>query len=487
MNPFSRRSFLRGLGAAGAAPALARAGTIPRASGVLNVIQIVVDTWSAHWLGCYGNPAILTPNVDALAAKSVMFMDAYPNGLPTVLVRRALYTGRQVFPAYMVRMREGGTGWRGWHPLYREDATLAESMYNGGYKTQLISDVYHQFQPNMNFQFGFNSFKWIRGQETDRSEIGPKSAVHPELYMHPTAFTPLYQISTYLQNRWWWKQESDWSTARLFTEANNWLDDNVSGNDPFYLHIECYSPHEMWDPPEDYYRLYMKSNYSGPRLIYPPDRAEDMTPVEIEHVRALYAGMITFADSNIGRFLNKVEAMGLMENTIIVFVADHGTFMGERGNFHKGEGYLRTQLLHVPLLIYHPDLATAKRRIRGYVQHTDVMPTILDLTGQSIPKRVTGESLLPLMATGADSQRQMVYGGWNNHGFVRTPDLSYLGHWNNTDGFEELYDARRDPLELTDISQQNPATIEAFRQKMNDYVASGWPTTKGTFLAADPQ
>jgi len=430
----SRRNLLKGVTAAAALAPRLRAATINRprlADGKFNVIQIVIDSLSAHWIGAYGlNPTVRTPNIDTLASRSVMFQDAYPNGLPTVLVRRGLYTGRQIFPSYMVPMREGGTGWRGWHPLYREDATQAESFANAGYTTQLISDVYHQFQPAMNFQFGFDCFRWIRGQEFDRDSTGPKRDVNVQNFIHPTTPQSAGQVRTYLLNRSWWKSEEDWPSHRLFTEAGNWLDTNVDDNNPFYLHVESYSPHEMWDPPEEYYRLYMKSDYSGPRLIYPPMNTADLSPVELEHIRALYAGMVTYVDSRVGMFLRKIEEMGLMDNTIIVLVADHGTFMGEQGNLHKGEGLLRTQLLHVPLMIYHPDYAGLERKIKGFVQHTDVMPTLLDLNGIGIPKRVTGESLRPLIETGDSSHRPMVYGGWNNHGFVRTPEYSYLGRWN---------------------------------------------------------
>jgi len=94
-----------------------------------------------------------------------------------------------------------------------------------------------------------------------------------------------------------------------------------------------------------------------------------------------------------------VESLGLMRNSIIVFVADHGTMMGEQGQLHKGERRLRTQCTHVPLMVCAPGL-TAGRRINGFVQHTDVMPTVLGLLGVKAPARVTGRSLQPLMASG---------------------------------------------------------------------------------------
>src|SRR5207247_1838197 len=140
--------------------------------------------------------------------------------------------------------------------------------------------------------------------------------------------------------------------------------------------------------------------YKGPRLISPPQTTEKMSPVEIEHARALYAGLVTFVDDRVGKFLGDVERMGLMKNTVIVFVADHGTMMGEQGQFHKGEQRLRTQVTHVPLTIYHPGQSWGGRRIQGFVQHPDLMPTVLELIGVPQPARVTGESLRTLIERG---------------------------------------------------------------------------------------
>jgi arylsulfatase A-like enzyme len=457
------------------------------ADGQFNVIEIVIDTLSAHWIGCYGNTAIRTPNIDALAARSVMFMDAYPNALPTVPTRRGLFTGRQIFPSYMVSMREGGTSWRGWHPLYREDTTQAEAFRNAGYTTHLIADTYHFFQPAMNFQFGFDCFEWVRGQEFDRYATGPQRELDTSKYIHASTPGLASTVTQYLLNRHSWKGEEDWPTHRLFRTAGEWLDKNVEDTDPFYLHIECYSPHEMWDPPEDYYRLYMKSDYNGPRLIFPPQTTQNMSAVELEHVRALYGGLVTFVDSRLGLFLKKVEAMGLMNNTIVVLTTDHGTFMGEQGNLHKGEGQLRTQLLHVPLLIYHPDFAGLGRRIKGYVQHTDIMPTLLDLNGIARPARVTGDSLRGLMETGADSPKGFIYGGWNNHGFIRTPDWSFVSRWNAGVGFEDLYNAREDPLELTNLNGKYDSVTADFKAKLQAHIAASWEITRGNFLQVTAQ
>jgi arylsulfatase A-like enzyme len=483
MNRFSRRSLLAGAAGTAALPA----SQAPEASGgKLNLIHIGVDTWGTHWLGCYGASHVRTPHVDALVARSAMFKDAYPEVLPTIPCRRSVYTGRRIFPSQMVRQPDDQVRIRGWHQLFTEDVTLSETLKAAGYTTAIISDIYHQFKPDKNFHRGFDSWRWIRGQESDRLESGPRDAIRIKDYLHPSQWKTIGQQRLsgpmqYLLNRREWKQEGDWLAAQVFREASRWLENNAGGSQPFQLHIESFSPHEFWDPPEAYYRMYMKSDYRGPRLIHPPNTTDQMTPVEVEHARALYGGLVSFVDAQIGKFLTKVESLGLMKNTIIVFVADHGTMMGERKQLHKGENRIRTQVTHVPLAIYHPQRQWEGRRIGGFVQHTDIMPTVLELLGLKIPPRVTGESLVPLIEERRDSKRDLIVTGWGEHGSVRTVEWDYIGRWSPGGKFEELYNLQKDPLELDDVSASNPAVTTEFRQRLKQHVDGGWEVTRGSF------
>ena len=464
-----------------ATPMAASALAAQEASGPLNIIHIGVDTWSTHYLGCYGNAEIRTPNVDALARKSVLFEEAYPEVLPTLPARRCIYTGRRIFPSDLIKQRDDQVKIRGWHPLFAEDVTMSETLKDAGFTTALISDVYHQFKPDKNFHRGFDSWRWLRGHESDRLETGPKKAINLADYSHPAYPGARAGVLQYLLNRRSWKSTEDYLAARTFGEASRWLENNADEARPFYLHVESFWPHEFWDPPEEFYRLYMKSDYKGPRLISPPPTTEKMSPVEVEHSRALYAGLVSFVDDRIGKFLRDVERMGLMNNTIIVFVADHGTMMGEQGQLHKGETRIRTQVTHVPLMIYHPRQKWGGRRVKGFVQHPDLMPTVLDLVGVPAPARVTGESLRPLIESGSSSGRETIITGWGEHGAVRNHEWVYIGRWSPGAPFEQLYDVRRDPKELIDVAGKNPAVVAEFRARLKDHVKSGWAITRGTF------
>lgn len=454
----------------------------PQPGGRLNLIHIGVDTWGTNWLGCYGAQQIRTPAVDKLARRSAVFADMYPEVLPTIPCRRSIYTGRRIFPADLIQQPDDQVKIRGWHQMYAEDVTISETLKASGYTTAIVSDLYHQFKPDKNFHRGFDSWEWIRGQESDRLASGPKRSINVQDYLHRTQPAGARGgVMQYLLNRRKWKTEDDWLAARVFRRAGEWLEDNVEENQPFYLHIESFSPHEFWDPPERFYREYMKSDYRGPRLISPPQVTKDMSPVEVEHVRALYAGLAAFVDHCISGFLEKAEAMGLMKNTVIVFVADHGTMMGERGQLHKGENRIRTQVTHVPLAIYHPQKQWDGRRVRGFVQHTDIMPTVLDLLGVKIPSRVTGENLATLLEKREDSRRDTIVTGWGEHAAIRNPEWLYITRWSPGPPFEELYDVRKDPEELKNVAESHPAVVKQLRDELKRSIDGGWEVTRGTF------
>ncbi|MEK7404248.1 MAG: sulfatase [Acidobacteriota bacterium] len=477
MPQLTRRNLLAGMAAT---PALPSAPAQP-GGGPLNLISIMVDTWGPTWLGCYGNAEIRTPHVDALARRSALFLDAYAEALPTLPARRALYTGRRIFPSELIVQPDDTVRIRGWHQFYAEDVTLAETLQAAGYTTGFVSDVYHQFKPGKNFHRGFDSWRWIRGQEGDRLESGPRKGINLAGYLHPTQPAGARSgVMQYLVNRRGWKSEDDWLAARVFDEASRWLENNAGENQPFYLHIESFTPHEFWDPPEPWYRQYMKQDYRGPWLLSPPATTAKMSPAEVAHVRALYAGLAGFTDDRTGKFLAVAERLGLMKNTLIAFTADHGAMMGEQNQLHKGETRIRRQVAQVPLIFYHPRENWAGRRIGGFVQHTDVMPTLLDLVGVRPPARVTGESLRPLIG-GAGSRRESIITGWGEHAAVRTPEWCYIGRWSPGPPFEELYDVRKDPLELTNVAGAHPAAVQEFRSTVKRYVDEGWALTRGSF------
>jgi arylsulfatase A-like enzyme len=176
---------------------------------VRHVILVVFDTLRRDAVGCYGTPpewaptlaadaaslppegarfaarggpsplsgAIATPHLDAFAAESVRFDRAYPEALPTLCARRTIYTGRRTFPFHNGDFRHIKGDFvgiaPGWGPIPESQSTLAEMYEAGGFRTGLISDLYHEFKPSKNFWRGFHQWTFIRGQEADAARSGP--------------------------------------------------------------------------------------------------------------------------------------------------------------------------------------------------------------------------------------------------------------------------------------------------------------------------
>ena len=192
MQPTTRRAFLKTSGIGMAASALALTGcagartSVPTGAAVTNagpgktprnLIFIVADTFRAYHLRCYGSERVKTPALDRLAAESVMFTNAYADGLPTIPCRRVYHAGKSIIP-----MRKHG----GWIPLQEGRTTLAQVLGKNGFRTGFIADTYHYFKPNMNFHTGFDSWQWIRGQESDRWRSGPREQFDPKKLMPGT-------------------------------------------------------------------------------------------------------------------------------------------------------------------------------------------------------------------------------------------------------------------------------------------------------------
>ncbi|HSU44526.1 MAG TPA: sulfatase-like hydrolase/transferase, partial [Casimicrobiaceae bacterium] len=153
---------------------------------VRHVILVVFDTLRRDAVGCYGTPPgwaatlaapIATPHLDAFARESVRFTRAYPEALPTLCARRTIYTGRRTYPFHNGDFRHIKGDFvgiaPGWGPIPESQTTLAEMYEAGGFRTGLVSDLYHQFKPSKNFWRGFHQWTFIRGQEADAARSGP--------------------------------------------------------------------------------------------------------------------------------------------------------------------------------------------------------------------------------------------------------------------------------------------------------------------------
>ncbi|HVO11707.1 MAG TPA: sulfatase-like hydrolase/transferase [Vicinamibacteria bacterium] len=255
---------------------------------------------------------------------------------------------------------------------------------------------------------------------------------------------------------------------RVVDRAVDWLRRERRGDRPFYLWVHLYDPHDPYTPPDEYRR----------------------------RAPSAYAGEVMFADAEVNRLLDTLDALGLRRNTTVVYLSDHGESLGEHGEAGHGI-FLYGATLDVPMLIAPPTgtpspaagLLPAGRRVRGLARLVDVTPTVLDLVGLPPPAGLDGASLLPLVAhdDALDDPPDALAGPVSyaetwfprfHHGWSELTALE-TGRWKSIRAPKpELYDRRRDPRELENVHDQRQdvvATLSAELRAMNLLKAGGEP------------
>jgi len=455
----------------------------------------VADTFRADNLAVYGSEFVDAPNLNRFADQSVVFQDAFAEGLPTIPVRRTLWTGRRVVPTYQdYQLGEGGAS-PGWHHLYHEDVTLSEVLWESGYATALVGDCPHLQHPGRNFHRGYRYYEWVRGQETDYYALAPGkkpdfSDLFPADYLEQvekayaartSGATFRDFLNQYTANRRRWLKDGDSIVGQTSRRAIAWLKENYQEG-PFFLHVESFDPHEPWDPPADFLAKYLK-NASDPSWPEPPYLNIQVPPEGVRRLRANYAGEASNVDHWFGKILSTVDELGLSRNTVVAFVSDHGALLGEQGQFVKGAERQRNQVTQVPLLIRAPGVKA--QRVKGFVQHPDIAPTLLSRLDLKPPSRATGEDLWPYLSGARSKSRDHIVTGFGWIASVRTPEWNYIAVWNpekyKGDFVPQLYDLKQDPHELTDVIQNHPSVAKELDAKLRKYIDEGWEITKGSF------
>jgi arylsulfatase A-like enzyme len=440
----------------------------------MNLLVLCADTFRADYLGCYGNRWVRTPCLDRLATEGVRFTDFYAEGLPTLPARRVFYTGRRIFPLVYHPQKSDQVQLPGWHPLFEEDVTLAEWLVDRGYTTGLISDLYHMMKPGKNFHRGFHSWQWIRGQETDPLVPTPKPDRDLSRYVHahvPKDAPVRRVVAQYLNNRAWWKNEADHYAAQVMRATCEWIRDH-GRKQRWMLWVESFDPHEPWDAPTELVEQYCPG-YDGLELLWAPAFTKDCSEAEFARIRAHYAAECTHVDGWCGQVLETLDAEGLRDETLVVFTSDHGTMMGEQGEIHKGVDRVRIQVARCPLIIRHPNRSFAGRVVEGFVQHQDLMPTLLRLLEEPVPDRCTGEDFWPLVTgqrTGGLRDTVITAFGW--YAGVRTRDWNYHAAWAPPTRGQarppELYDRGADPEELANVIEQHSEVARELQARLDD-------------------
>jgi arylsulfatase A-like enzyme len=349
----------------------------------MNVICILMDTLRRDHLGCYGNGKIETPHLDRFASNGAIFQNAYIGSYPCMPARQDLWTGKLNFL------------WRGWSPLEYDEDDVVSLLKDKKKTTMLITDHYHLWQYGAgNYHFGFDGMEIIRGQEVDNWITNPDIEIS-----YPASQQKLNENwHRYAKNTAHFKNEKDYFAAQVFQKSMDWVEQNKNLKD-FFLMIDCFDPHEPFDPPPGYVEKY-NPGYEGEAAIWPKyGNADRLSPEELNHVHALYCGEVTYVDHWFGKFYDKLESLGMLDNTMVIVTSDHGFLFGEHNWLGKHGPILYQDIARTPLLIHHPhiEIGTSYNEL---VQMADLTPTILQAMDVIVPETMHGRSLCPLWLSG---------------------------------------------------------------------------------------
>jgi arylsulfatase A-like enzyme len=388
----------------------------------MNIILVIFDSLRKDCVGVHGSPPwgkVYTPHFEALAKESLVMKRAFPESLPTLPTRRAIYTGRRVYPFHGgdFRLKGDFVGAPGWGPIPEEQPTLAEMLREAGYRTGLIADVYHMFKPSKNFWRGFDQWTFLRGQETDPARSGPRLTQEEVDYWLPEEMRGKGQarldfIQQCIMNIHDRRKEEDYFAPRVLREAAVWLEQNQDA-DKFFLTVESFDPHEPWLVPAHYRKMYQRED-SQEQVVSAYGDVSDLDTALMTRTQANYSAEVTMCDRWFGYFMESLRVLGLLDNTLLIFTSDHGHSIGDRHHLGK-RGYPSTpETVDVPLMVRFPGADHAGTTSDMFVQHHDITAVILEAAKVEPPEKLDGVSFIEDAITGKPGRRDHVTVGWGS-------------------------------------------------------------------------
>ncbi|MEZ6071264.1 MAG: sulfatase [Pirellulales bacterium] len=406
-----------------------------------NVLFIAVDDLN-DWIGALGgHPQSLTPNIDRLVGRGVLFTNAHCAAPACNPSRVALMTG--------IRPSTSGvySNSNPWRPSMPDVVTLPQHFMAHGYKALGSGKIFHGGFPD---PASWNEYWPSKTKQKPDDPLPPQRPINGIPGTAHFDWGPVDVADAEMGDA----QVADWVIERLTTEQS----------EPFFLACGFFRPHLPWYVPREYFARPGVDHVILPEvpdgdLDDVPAAGRKMARTETDHARVVdhdqwhaavqgYLASIAFVDRQIGRVLDAFDRGPYADNTIIVFWTDHGWHLGEKKHWRKFALWERAT--HTPLAIVAPGVTTPGARCDRPASLVDVYPTLVDLCGLPAVEANEGESLRPwLVDPQAPRQRPaLTTHGRGNHA-VRSDRFRYIHY---ADGSEELYDHASDPNEWTNLA-----------------------------------
>ena len=417
-----------------------------------NVILISVDTLRFDHLGSSGYEYPNSPFLDSLAAHGVVFEQALAQASWTLPSHMSLMTS--TYPHTHQVENDNRT-------LPRSLTTLGEVFRRGGYATiGFVSWIY--VSARYGFGRGFEQYEELV------PEPGPDG-----------------------------KRERSVVQAGPFVDrVVDWAD-QLGDRRPYFLFLHLFDPHMSYEPPLEHVRALdppLTDTRAGDYQLLKRyikglnQQPASVPPALLEQARALYDGEIRYVDEQLKRLFGRLEALGLLENSLVVLTSDHGEEFSEHGSMEGHQWTLYDEVLRVPLLVLLPDRTRAGTRVSELVQLIDVAPTLLEATGLARPRTFEGQSLWSLLL-GASRGRPgsgLAYAAiqrFNQKYSLRTPTHKLIFTRDTGTnrlgvplraGFE-LYDLEQDPGEQTNVFGTGLAVEARLQERLRKFMELSRP------------
>ena len=387
----------------------------------MKAIMVMYDSLNRHMLEPYGCDWTKTPNFSRLAKLSTRFDNCYVGSMPCMPARRDLHTGRPNFLH------------RSWGPLEPFDDSMPEILKMNGICSHLVSDHQHYWEDGGGtYHTRYTSWECVRGQEGDPWKenlnfIPDKRSVF-EASSLMWKFPQGVLMRTHDQvNRSYMDVEEKTPQAITFKEGIEFIDTNHSA-DNWFLHIECFDPHEPFFVEEHY-----KKDFDGPLhgedalgIDWPPYAPVMEEEDVVQSARNNYAALLEKCDTYLGKVLDKMDEYHLWEDTMLIVCTDHGFLLGEHQWWGKTAMPCWNEIAHTPLFVYDPRFDSQNKTCDGFVQMADLAPTLLEYFNLDIPKDMTGKPLRNLMEKGEILHPYVVFGFHGDEIIVTDGNYLYM-------------------------------------------------------------
>jgi len=414
-----RREFIKKIGLGTAAmpfSSLVKYGSLNRDTP--NVLFIAIDDLN-DWIGCMGGKTgIHTPNIDRLAGQGTLFTRAYCSSPSCTPSRASIMSGRR--PSSIGVYYNMQYHWRK-NPHLEDNITLPQHFRSNGYRTMGSGKLFHALSW-ISQSYGINQndpdswddyfpsidqplpeFIWPEGAKRSEHQVqwAPVAGGKDPDRVPPYYFDwgPLDAPES---------QTSDSKVARWGAEQMK----QGKKNQPFFLATGVFHPHIPWFAPKKYFDMYPLEDIQLP--LNPEDDLEDLPAGGVQMASGRqhwhkwlieqelwkqavqgYMASVSYADAQVGKLLDGLEASPYADNTIVVLWSDHGFHLGEKQSWEKFT--LWEESGRVPLIIKAPGMTTPRSRCREPVSLLDLYPTLAELCNLEVPEHIEGQSLVPLL------------------------------------------------------------------------------------------